>query len=104
MTNGADLIRDRSHVGTGVKLLKEDDGSESFVKVQSFELCSALNGEPALRPFTVNPSSDMKATLYLSNRGVACKTKEFFCTLCCCIMDILMYYNIDELLCDRGKQ
>lgn len=55
--DGADLTRDRIYASEGVKitdprgihpiskqplLLKEDDGSERFVKVQSFELCSLM--------------------------------------------------------------
>jgi hypothetical protein len=63
-----------------------------------------LNGEPALTPFTVTHSSDMKAAWYLSNQGGSCKTTEFFCTLCSCTEDKLMSYNIDELRCDCCKK
>ncbi len=55
--DGADMIRDRTHVSAGVKitdtrgyhpitkqplLQKTDDGEEAFVRVQSFELCSLM--------------------------------------------------------------
>jgi hypothetical protein len=55
--DGADMIRDRTHVSAGVKitdtrgyhpitkqplLQRNDDGEEKFVRVQSFELCSIM--------------------------------------------------------------
>jgi hypothetical protein len=55
--DGADLIRDRTHVSAGVKitdprgiypiskqplLVRSEDGNERYVKVQSLELCSLL--------------------------------------------------------------
>jgi hypothetical protein len=55
--DGADMIRDRTHVSAGVKitdsrgihpitrqplLQRSDDGEEKFVRVQSFELCSVM--------------------------------------------------------------
>jgi hypothetical protein len=55
--DGANMIRDRTHVSAGVKIIdtrgyhpitkqpllqRNDDGEEKFVRVQSFELCSIM--------------------------------------------------------------
>jgi len=42
----------------------------------------ASDGEPALLPFVVTHTTDLKASWYLSNRGGGCKNKNFFCTFC----------------------
>jgi hypothetical protein len=150
--DGADLIRDRTHVSAGVKitdprgfhpvtkqplLLTTDEGVK-YIKMQSFELCSLMiiadardtkvlyedvykefydwgkqisieglptgNGEPALRPFNLTHNSDMKAAWYLSNRGGGCKTTEFFCTICSCTRDELVFFKVEEARCNRCKR
>jgi len=52
-------------------------------KLQLEEFAASSLG-PRLMPFSVAHTTDMKATWYLYNRGGGCKTKTFFCHLCCC--------------------
>ena len=64
----------------------------------------ASNGEPALKPFILTHTCDLKASWYLSHRGGGCKTKDFFCTLCSCSRHHLTSYNVDDFRCDRCKR
>jgi hypothetical protein len=138
--DGAALIKHRTHVSTGIKImdergvhpitgrpfiLQQEDSAEIYVKVQTSEVCcvvviadaidnkhlyedvfkeyyewgeklrleglAASSLGPRLMPFLVTHTTDMKATWYLSNKGGGCKTKTFFCHLCCCTKDTLTY-------------
>ncbi len=64
----------------------------------------ASNGEPALNPFFLTHTCDLKASWYLSNRGGGCKTKDFFCTFCSFSRHHLTSYNMDDFRCDHCKQ
>jgi hypothetical protein len=151
--DGADLVRDRTHVSAGMKITDEngfhpitkqplfvtsEEGENWYVKIQSSEVCClmvialakdnktlyedvfkefyrwgerlkveglpASNGEPALKPFILTHTCDLKASWYLSNRGGGCKTKKFLCTLCSCSRHHLTSYNVDDFRCDRCKR
>jgi hypothetical protein len=64
----------------------------------------ADGNEPALRPFVVTHTTDLKASWYLSYRGGGCKNKNFFCTLCPCTRNSLISYKVDNWRCNRCKR
>ena len=64
----------------------------------------ASNGNPALRPFVVTHTTDLKASWHLSNRGGGCKNKTFFCTLCPCTKNSLISYKVDGNRCARCQR
>jgi hypothetical protein len=150
--DGADLFKDRTHVSAGIKIsdprgvhpvtkqplfIREEDGEEKIVKIQSSEMCCILiiadardkkelyedvfkefyewgaqiqnvglpasDHGPALLPFHVAHTTDLKASWYLSNRGGGCKNKNYFCTFCPCTRHNLVSYNIDDERCNRCK-
>lgn len=151
--DGADLFRDRTHVSAGVKItdpngihpvtkqplfIREEDGREEIVRIQSSQMCCILiiadardkkdmyeevfrefyewgdlisreglpadGDEPALLPFIVTHTTDLKAQWYLSNRGGGCKNKNFFCTFCPCTRQSLISYNVGDQRCNRCKR
>jgi hypothetical protein len=151
--DGADLVRDRTHVSAGIKITDEhgshpitkqpllvisEEGEESFVNVQSSQVCCVMviadardrkdlyenvfrdfydwgkqlashglpaeGDEPALQPFLLTHTSDMKAQWLLSNRGGGCKNKRFFCTFCSCPKEKLEAYKEKEDHCNRCIQ
>ena len=151
--DGADLFKDRTHVSAGIKIcdpngihpvtkqplfVRNDNGEEKIVRMQSSEMCCILiiadardkkelyedvfrefyqwgsaiaavglpatETEPALQPFTVTHTTDLKASWYLSNRGGGCKNKNHFCTFCPCTRHMLVSYKVDSERCDRCKR
>jgi hypothetical protein len=60
---------------------------------QSIGLPASVDG-PALHPFHVMHTTDLKASWYLSNRGGGCKNKKYFCTFCPCMRHSLVSYKI----------
>jgi hypothetical protein len=59
---------------------------------------------PALMPFTLTHKADMKAAWYLTNKEGGCKTKTYFCHLCCCDRHNLTSYKVNEFRCNRCKK
>jgi hypothetical protein len=72
-------------------------------RIRAFGL-PASDGEPALHPFHITHTTDLKASWYLSNRGGGCKNKEYFCTFCPCTKNNLISYKLNDERCDRCKQ
>jgi hypothetical protein len=151
--DGAALIKNRTHVSTGIKITDErgvhpisgqpfmlhdaENDENMYVKVQTSEVCCAMviadaidnkhlyedvfreyyewgeklrleglpesNKGPKLMPFNVTHAADMKAAWYLSNKGGGCKTKTFFCHLCCCTKNSLVAYKMGNSRCLRCK-
>ena len=64
----------------------------------------ASDGNPALVPFHVTHTTDLKASWHLSNRGGGCKNKLFFCTFCPCTKNTLLSYKINDDRCARCKR
>ncbi len=88
------------------KELYEDDCREFYEwgdRISALGL-PASNGEPALLPFTITHTTDLKASWYLSNRGGGGKNKNYFCTFCPCSKHNLISYKIDDDRCCRCKR
>jgi hypothetical protein len=69
-------------------------------KIQAVGLPASVDG-PALLPFYVAHTTDLKASWYLSNRGGGCKNKNYFCTFCPCTRHNLVSYNINDERCNH---
>ncbi len=89
------------------KELYEDVFKEFYIfwgKLLTEGLPASLNGEPALLPFLLTLTADMKAPCILSSKGGGCKTKEFF-TLCPCTQHIsLIADKVGDDLCSQCKR
>lgn len=58
---------------------------------------------PALKPFQVTHTTDMKAAWYLSKKGGGCKSKTLFCHLCSCSKNMLTSHSVLDSRCDCCK-